>query len=199
MSRWGSAWAAALCVAVALTIAAPAQAFDTGPHQEMTWSALQKEGFGSDATEVVQVDNWFTDLYHELSSGKIPYSGHSGLKERLLLLAPEVENWPSKLVAASTRSHFDNWPGVPAEAARPDLNSAAGVAAEWDRLRRSVWSLVQEARDNNDPEMLLAVLGISLHEVQDFYTHTDWIEPFGNTPGKEGPGWTARGFGSYPT
>ena len=72
------------------------------------------------------------------------------------------------------------------------------VEAEWDRLRRAVWSLVQEAHAHNDPQELVAVLGMSLHEVQDFYAHTNWVEPptdgFGG-----GPDWQSLGYGSNPT
>ena len=57
---------------------------------------------------------------------------------------------------------------------------------------------------SGDPLQLLGVLGISLHQVQDFYTHTNWIEPQSaagtEVPlGSDGPGWQARGFGSSPT
>ena len=40
-----------------------------------------------------------------------------------------------------------------------------------------MWTIAREARDENDPAKLLTVLGVSLHQVQDFYTHTNWMEP----------------------
>jgi hypothetical protein len=78
------------------------------------------------------------------------------------------------------------------------------VTHEWDRLRRAVWTIAREARDRNDPAELLTVLGVSLHQLQDFYTHTNWVEPAdqlggGNVLGAEGPDWRARGFGTTPT
>ena len=69
-------WAVAAVTAVAL-LAAPAgaQAFDTGPHSDITRDALAAEGFGATATDVVVVNNWFVDLYS--NSSKIPQSGHA--------------------------------------------------------------------------------------------------------------------------
>ena len=55
-----------------------------------------------------------------------------------------------------------------------------------------------KARVNNDPVQLLSVLGISLHQVQDFYSHTNWLEP-GGVPGGQGPDWASKGFGRTPT
>ncbi len=72
------------------------------------------------------------------------------------------------------------------------------MAAEWERLQRAVWTIARRARDTDDPLLLLTVLGASLHQVRDFYTHTNWVEP-GGVLGGDGPGWADRGFGSHPT
>ncbi len=42
------------------------------------------------------------------------------------------------------------------------------------------------------------MLGASLHEVQDFYAHTNWVEPRG-APGFGGPDWAGQGLGGTPT
>lgn len=192
---------AAVSAAVVLSAAPAAQAYDTGPHQEITADALTAEGFSGDSVGVVQINNWFTDLYHHMSAKHVPYSGHSGILEQLLLQVIKKESWPNALVAAATRSHFDDWPEVEADATMEFLTDTAGVTAEWDRLRRAVYTLVQEARDEDNPAKLLAVLGMSMHPVQDFYTHTNWIEPRSGhgVSGSDGPGWDERGFGSHPT
>ena len=180
--------AIALLPAVAvLAAAAPAVAYDTGPHAEITADAMTAEGFRGDAVGVAQVNNWFPDLYEQAK--KNPFSGHSVL-ERLLAGAIKTERWSHKLVDAAERSHFDS--------STSTLFNSAGVTAEWDRLRRAVWTLVQEARAEDDEAKLLTVLGMSLHQVQDFYTHTNWIEPESGL-GAEGPGWQARRLGSSPT
>jgi PLAT/LH2 domain-containing protein len=179
-----------LATMASLALAAPALAFDTGPHAEITKDAMSAEGFGEDAIGVTQVNNWFCDFYEQASSN--PFSGHGGFFKRLLSGAVTAEQWPDAVVDAAWRCHFDNafW-----------LSNTVAISAEWDRLRRAVWALAQEARERNDPAELLAVLGISLHQLQDFYTHSNWVEarPGHGIAGSDGPGWQERGYGSYPT
>jgi hypothetical protein len=179
---------ALLTTVVALGAAAPALAYDSGPHADMTEDAMAKEGFGVDAIDVARVNNWFVDFYE--NGKKNPFSGHGGFWKRLAAGAIRTEGWSKAVMDAADRSHFDS--------ATTTLFNTEGVTGEWDRLRRAVWTLAREARDENDPAKLIAVLGMSLHQVQDFYTHTNWIEP-ANALGAEGPDWQARNFGSSPT
>jgi hypothetical protein len=179
---------AVLAAALSLAAAAPASAYDTGPHTEITRDAMTTEGFRLDAVGVAQVNNWFVDFYEQ--AGKNPFTGHGGFWKRLLAGAIQTEGWADDVIAAADRTHFDSSTSI--------LFNSVGVTHEWDRLRRSVWTLVNEARDENDPAKLLTVLGVSLHQVQDFYTHTNWVEPETGL-GAEGPGWKDRGFGSSPT
>ena len=188
MHRITRAWPAVVTAVLALAVAAPASAYDTGSHFEITDDVMTSEGFGADAVGVAQVNNWFVDFYEQ--AGKNPFSGHGGFWKRLLAGAIDTENWADDVIAAAERSHFDS--------STSTLFNTVGVTNEWDRLRRAVWTLVREARARNDSAMLLAVLGMSLHQVQDFYTHTNWVEPESGL-GMEGPGWRARGFGSSPT
>jgi hypothetical protein len=178
---------AVLSTVFALSAAAPALAFDGGTHSELTADAMTAEGFGPDATGLAQVNNWFVDLYEQAALN--PYSGHAGFFKRLLSGVVSAERWSDAVVAAAWPSHFDN-----SEA----LFNTAGVTAECDRLRRAIWSLTQEAREQNDPAMLVAVIGMSLHQIQDFYAHTNWVEPR-DAKDADGPGWQERGFGSSPT
>lgn len=181
--------AAALSAAL-LAPAAPAQAYDTGPHAELSTDALTAEGFGPRARQIVQVNNWFVDLYEQAE--KNPASGHAAWWKRLLALVPISEKWSKRVIDAADRSHFDS--------TTTSLGTTAGVTAEWERLQRAVWRIARRARDTNDPLLLLTVLGASIHQVQDFYTHTNWVEPGDPAvTGGEGPGWAARGFGSHPT
>ncbi len=183
---------AILAVAGALlACAAPAAAYDSGPHADLTTDALTSEGFGTRAVGVARVNNWFIDIYEQAE--KNPFSGHGGFWKRFAAGAFFTESWPDELVAAADRSHFDS--------STSTLFSSAGVANEWDRLRRRVAAIARAARDapnGGDPLKLLTVLGASIHQVQDFYTHTNWVEPEG-VSGFEGPGWKARGLGTTPT
>ena len=184
--------AATLCLAVAPT----AGAFDTGPHFDITRDALTAEGFNDNAIQTAQVSNWFVDLYENAES--IPFSGHAGAFKELigLGLGPgssangvlvAINKWPQAVIDAADRTHFD--------ATNKVLSNSAALTAEWARLQRSVGALVRETKD---PVQLLSVIGISLHQVQDFYSHTNWLEP-GGVPGAQGPDWTADGFGRTPT
>ena len=166
-----------------------AVAFDTGPHFDMTRDALTTEGFGDKAIQIAQVNNWFVDFYE--NSEKIPQSGHTGIGRRLVgggLFSRE--HWDQQVVSAADRSHFDETDG--------GYSNTSAITNEWDRLSRATRALAIEARDRNDPLQLLTALGISLHEVQDFYTHSNWVEPTGD-PGRSGPGWGAKGWGTTPT
>jgi hypothetical protein len=174
---------------VSLVLATGASAFDTGPHADMTRDALAAEGFGNTAIQIAQVNNWFVDLYE--NAGSTPHSGHGGWFVTLLGGAyGDREHWSTEVIEAADRTHFDNTNRV--------FSNTAALATEWDRLRRVTHSLLREARDAKNPLAALTVLGITLHQVQDFYTHTNWVEPSGRA-GYEGPGWTAKGLGSFPT
>jgi hypothetical protein len=187
---------AALVAVLWCSAVTPAGAYDSGPHAELTEDAMRAEGFGTDAIGIAQVNNWFIDLYEQ--AGKNPFSGHGGFWKRFLSGAFTTEGWPDDLVDAAERSHFDS--------STSTLFNSTGVANEWARLQRAVWGIAREARDRGDADQLLAILGMSLHQLQDFYTHTNWVEPEPNVPagapflsGIEGPGWLARGQGSLPT
>ncbi|MGE0025857.1 MAG: CARDB domain-containing protein [Thermoleophilia bacterium] len=168
-----------------------ATAFDSGTHFDVTRDALTSEGFGNTSVETVQVSNWFVDLYENFES--VPFSGHAGFFKEIIGGATPLARlftWPDDVVAAADRSHFDQTGG--------GFRNTAEITAEWDRLRRSVGAMAIEARDRDDPLELLSVIGISLHQVQDFYSHTNWLEP-GAVPGGRGPDWAGKGFGATPT
>lgn len=183
---------AALLTAAFACAATPAHAFDTASHNDITVDALTAEGFGKRATDVARVSNWFPDLYFQ--ADKVPSSGHAGLVKTLVGLGfIRNEHWPQSLIDAAKRMHFDFMPGrVPA------LDSTAGVEAEWDRLRRATFAVVRQAAARGNVEELLAAIGMTTHQVQDFYAHTNWVEP-ASPPAGNGPGWLARGQGSVPT
>ena len=157
-----------------------ASAFDTGPHSDISRDALTAEGFGDTAVDVANVDNWFVDLYSNAS--KIPQSGHSTIGKGILgsLLGPR-ENWPDNVVKAAARSHFDS--------GRDDIFNAERAQKEWDRLMRNTLSLAFDARVRNKPLDLLTAIGMSLHELEDFYSHSNWIEQQG-LEGVDGTDWS---------
>lgn len=180
--------ALALTCAVAAIAPPPAAAFDTGPHTDITTEALRDEGFGTPAANVAGVNNYWVDLYSQ--AGETPYSGHASWYKELLGGAYfDREHWSQDVMDAAGESHFDN------QRVRP-LTDTASIEREWLHLRRLAHAQLQRAKAHNDPLEVLTVIGQTLHPVQDFYTHTNWIEPAG---ANDSPGWAGKGQGSAPT
>ncbi len=175
---------------------ASAQAYDTGPHADMTRDALKAEGFSRAAADVGMVNNWFVDYYTNPDDN--PYSGHAGALIGLLRFGFNREDWLHQWVEGAQRMHFDA--GI-RQTGMPDLSNTAGVEQEWQRLMFLTRKWVQYAGRQNRPDPLevMAVLGISLHSVQDFYTHSNWVEDPHPEPGRGGPGIASLGRGDTPT
>jgi len=71
-----------------------------------------------------------------------------------------------------------------------DVFSNADIAAYWTTLTANTKAAAQQAERDNDVVEFYTVLGISLHVVQDFYTHSNWVEQ----NGASGPYKTASWF-----
>lgn len=176
-------------VAVSLLGSSPALAFDTGPHTDITRDAMYAEGFGRTAADVAVVNNWFVDLYSNASA--VPHSGHAKtINEILAFSYGHREHWSQEVIDAAVDSHFDSH--------FDSFATTAGLEREWARLRRAVARQARLTRQRDDPRALLSVIGMSLHEVQDFYAHTNWVDGLGS-PGADGPDWPALAFGHTPT
>ena len=134
------------------SLAETAPGSDTGHHADLTRDALQEAGFQRDAIRVVQVSNWLTDYYSNQPL--------AGINQNIGEIKAEVE-----------KLHFDS-----REAAAAKLTDFDSISRYWAHLSKNTHDAVQKAATANDPLMLLSVLGISLHAVQDFYSHTNWVE-----------------------
>src|SRR4051794_22708896 len=185
---------AILSSAVVACLVAPAgaDAFDTGPHSDITRDAMLAEGFGSTAADVAVVNNWFVDLYSNAS--KVPQSGHADTLVEIVgsLIGPR-ENWPQAVLPAATRTHFD--------ASVWDVANVGKAEAEWNRLQRGTSQLLRSIKSSggaNAEVQLLTTIGMSLHALQDFYSHSNWIEKQG-VAGVDGTDWSKLGFGLTPT
>lgn len=62
------------------------------------------------------------------------------------------------------RLHFDNLP------------TTKDVRVYWALLTNNTRKAVQAAAKANDPLRALTITGMSLHALQDFYTHSNWVE-----------------------
>ena len=132
-----------LAATVLLGLVPAAQAFDTGPHQDLTREVLSEIGFNQDANETVQLENWLTDYY----------TNQPVLKKVL----PSISHSLDQL-------HFDG------------LATTSRVDHYWQRFTVNSKIAFQEAARNKDSFRILVLLGMSLHAVQDFYTHSNWVE-----------------------
>jgi len=183
---------AVLMAASVLAAAAPAGAFDAGPHSDMTRDAMTSEGFGRAAADVGVVQNWFVDYYWNAKEN--PFSGHAAWYLETLANAKlvTIEYWDPKIIKGTNRMHFDSSIGA-------DLTTPQGIDQEWQRILKISHSLLADARQARNPLTVLAIIGTSLHIVQDFYAHTNWVETAGQFGSPDGPGWTDSGFGTAPT
>lgn len=191
--RWSprSAVLSALTAIAVLAMPAGAQAFDTGPHTDITRDALTAEGFGATATDVVVVNNWFVDLYS--NSSKIPQSGHADTAVSVFgALFENDEHWSQGELDAANRLHFD--------AGIFDIANATKAEAEWNRLQRATTQALRSIKSAgfNKEVQVLSVIGTTVHSLQDFYSHSTWIEQQG-LEGAVGPDWSQMPFGHTPT
>jgi hypothetical protein len=178
-------------LAFALLLIAPSSAFayDSGPHADITVDAMQDEGFNATAAGVGRINNWFVDMYGNASD--YPYSGHADWYKYLLGGAlGNSEDWSDAVVDSAYHSHFDSTVGL--------SNTTLGIEHEWQRIRTNVYNMVQTAKQHKNPIELLTIIGMSLHTLQDFYSHTNWSEPLGSGV-FDAPGWDTHNEGQTPT
>lgn len=162
-------------LAVALcALASTASAFDTGPHFDITEDVLKSEGFSSAAIATVQSANFFVDFYE--------FIGNPALKS---ILDGDCRKRVEKILKIADAQHFD------------DLDSTREAADRWDAMLAATKSAAEAKTKSGDGLGLLALLGTSLHNVQDFYAHSNWVE--GGTTGPPlGRGHLVK-YGSHPT
>jgi len=146
----------------------PAAAFDTYWHAQATQVVSDEFGFTKDATNVMKLGNFSPDLFGPVEDYA---SSHLGPEQRQGLQEFGLRN--AKARAAAIFLHFDNLEGKLDRNSKFDYlfnqlleNTRNALAA--DRARTDL----DEATRNT---LILETLGASLHTVQDFYSHSDWI------------------------
>ena len=58
-----------------------------------------------------------------------------------------------------------------------DLFSPQQVRAAWDRLLGGTFAGLVWASERDDVTAAHHIVGVSLHALQDFYTHSNWLPP----------------------
>lgn len=149
-------------------LASPAFGFDTYWHQQASKQVGAEFGFSEDAWKIMQLGNFAPDLFGPVSQYA---SDHLKGKELDQVTKYVEQNGAARAVAVLL--HFDN------------LGSALDRNSKFDsvftHLLQSTQATLASFYKNNAIDertrktLILVTLGASLHAVQDFYSHTDWV------------------------
>lgn len=110
-----------------------------------------------------------TGHHHDLTRSALKTFGFADTSIKI----GQLENWlvdyysnqpTAGLKADLEKLHFDN------------LLDSARIRVYWDRLRVNSKAAFEKAATDGDSMRVVALLGMSLHAVQDFYTHSNWGE-----------------------
>jgi hypothetical protein len=153
-----------------------AEAFDTGHHKEMTIAALRREGFSDDAIRVIVLQNWLVDWYSAHGADKVSLNLARFVGSETPLWEIVQNHDDFVIVFESSYLHFDNlnkW-----QDAQANRGPSTDVHDYWKTLANSTEAAIHDRLRAKDPDVLsiLTLLGISLHAVQDFYSHSNWVD-----------------------
>ncbi len=166
-----------LLAAVFCASASNAPAFDTKWHAEATRIAMERNGFSADARLLCQFENYLTDFFSGTDAQELVWS-------RLGVEPPRGQTGlPGMDMTDFARLHFDA------------LTTEAQVEQQWKQLLENTiaslqrWSKDPAVKPAYRPVVLMTVLGASLHAIQDFYSHSNWLRKIGPnaTPPTSGP------------
>ncbi len=149
-------------------LASPAAGFDTFWHATASHRVGTEFGFSDDATNIMQLGNFSPDFFgpvaeyaaEHLDNKQLAEFNKEGLNEQ------DVKQYAVFL-------HFDNLNGDLNRNSRFDriftvlLKATQGALADFHKSH--------SLDDRTRKILTLMTLGASLHAVQDFYSHSDWI------------------------
>jgi hypothetical protein len=132
---------------------------------------MERNGFSADARLLCQFENYLTDYFSGIDLegvyalvGAVPKGGRSGLRDM------DMREF--------ARLHFDA------------VTSETQLEYQWKTLEENTirslnrWAADPSVKPGYRPVVLMTVLGASLHAVQDFYSHSNWLKVL---PATEGP------------
>ncbi len=140
-----------------ICLSGKAMAFDTWWHAECTRKAMVANGFSGDARLATQVSNYITDFMAVLNmpNEKFEKAGFKSIRFR----SDDSYDY----------LHFD-----------AVLNNA-GIEQNWRQLFNNTvaalkkYSTTSEVEEGFRQIVLINILGCSLHTIQDFYSHSNWV------------------------
>jgi hypothetical protein len=145
-----------------------AAAFDTFWHAQAVQAVGREFGFTRDATNVMKLGNFSPDLFGPVQDYAIK---HLAPPEQEALRAFGISNAQTR--AAALFLHFDNLRG--------ELTRNSQYDAIFTELFQNTRQTLAEYGSRKGLNvstrniLILETLGASLHTVQDFYSHSDWI------------------------
>jgi hypothetical protein len=157
----------AALLAVVAVLALPAAGFDTYWHSQCVQKAGEQLGFSEDAWKIMQLGNFSPDLF-----GPVADFAARNLKEKELKELDQYEGKNAQVRGAAIFLHFDNL--------NHDFQHNSDFDFLFHRLLKSTQSLLAsytklKADERTRKVLTLITLGASLHAVQDFYSHSDWV------------------------
>ncbi len=163
MNKLSSLWRFLLAVAAVVAfafVACPRTAAFSGEdilhgnpwyHQLLTERAAQACGFSPAAIESLK---WHADYIDSYAYNPLWWA--DGGLDRLKASLATYDNL--------AKLHFD------------DLFSTLQVEANWKRILAGTLAGLLWAKEQNDVSAAQNILGVSLHAIQDFYAHSNWVD-----------------------
>jgi hypothetical protein len=152
-------------------IALHAPAFDTWWHAECTRKAMVANGFSADARLAAQVSNYITDFHSAALFG-------TGIPEK-----QRVEVFKLKQEMSYEYMHFDA------------IFSTADIERNWQRILENTIRALKKYNNNPDVKsgfrliIFFNIIGASLHIVQDYYSHSNWVNTYSSMQKNPIPTW----------
>jgi hypothetical protein len=167
----------ALVCLIAL-LASPASGFDTFWHSQASRKVGTEFGFSEDAWKILQLGNFSPDFF-----GPVSDFANERLRGKDVQKVSDFGNRNLQVRRSAAFLHFDNL--------NNDLTRNSQFDYLFAQLLQSTQTLLADfaKRSNVDERtrkvLVLVTLGASLHAVQDFYSHSDWVHnDFNQTPVK---------------
>lgn len=155
-------------ILISMLLLSAASAFDTFWHSELTRKVGDEFGFSEDARKIMQLGNFSPDFFGPVSdfaSANLPGKAAQTLNQYGANNAQSRE--------AAIFLHFDSLSG--------QLDSNAKFDYLFQQLLKNTQSALADfgkrskLDDRTRKTLILITLGASLHAVQDFYSHSDWV------------------------
>lgn len=154
-------------LALAALLVSPAAGFDSYWHLQCSQKVGEQFGFNEDAWKIMQLGNFSPDFFGPVSE----YASRNLNGEALAGLNQFIANNP-QVRGAAIYLHFDNLNG--------DFQHNSDFDYLFGHLLQATQHLLGsynklKVDDRTRKVLTLVTLGASLHAVQDFYSHSDWI------------------------